>query len=213
MNPRGVRECCALLAFASPAAVLAEAGEAEPQRLDKVEIVGSHLTRSVDHEGPTPISIYRRDDIEASGAMRLSDFLLALRIASAGGFDDRGTGFNFHTGAAALSLRGLGPGRDLGAAERPAHRGLRSGARQRRHLCRSERAACACRAGAPCSLAQQDNPAPVRLEAIEVVGSHLKRTLPVARLAAFVPAFLRFVSPIPCACNSMRRFGDSSALR
>jgi iron complex outermembrane receptor protein len=113
MNPRGVRECCALLAFASPAAVLAEAGEAEPQRLDKVEIVGSHLTRSVDHEGPTPISIYRRDDIEASGAMRLSDFLLALRIASAGGFDDRGTGFNFHTGAAALSLRGLGPGATL----------------------------------------------------------------------------------------------------
>ena len=112
MSPRGVRQCCALLAFASPTAVIAQAAEAEPQRLDKVEIVGSHLKR-VEQEGPTPISIYRRDEIEASGAMRLSDFLLALPIASAGSFDDRATGFGFHTGAAALSLRGLGPGATL----------------------------------------------------------------------------------------------------
>lgn len=87
--------------------------EAAAQQLERVEIVGSHLKR-VDAEGPAPVSVYRRDDIEASGAARLGDFLLALPFAGAGGSDDRSTGFNPSLlGTAALSLRGLGPGATL----------------------------------------------------------------------------------------------------
>jgi iron complex outermembrane receptor protein len=89
------------------------AQDAAPQRLEKVEIVGSHLKR-VDREGPAPVSIYRRDDIEASGAARLGDFLLALPFGGTGGLDDRSTSFSpGFEGTAALSLRGLGPGATL----------------------------------------------------------------------------------------------------
>jgi iron complex outermembrane receptor protein len=103
----------ACLVAASTLAVLpcapAQAGEEEPQR---VEIVGSHLKRP-EQEGPTPITIYRRDDIEARGATLLSEFLLSLPFAGAGSFDDRANIFSFHTGTAAISLRGLGPSATL----------------------------------------------------------------------------------------------------
>lgn len=102
----------ALLALAIPGEP-ARAQEAAPQQLQKVEIVGSHLKR-VDGEGPVPVSTYTRDDIEASGAARLGDFLLALPFAGAGGSDDRSTTFSpGFEGTAALSLRGLGPGATL----------------------------------------------------------------------------------------------------
>jgi iron complex outermembrane receptor protein len=103
----------ACLVAASTLAVLpcalAQAGEEEPQR---VEIVGSHLKRP-EQEGSTPITIYRRDDIEARGATLLSEFLLSLPFAGAGSFDDRANIFSFHTGTAAISLRGLGPSATL----------------------------------------------------------------------------------------------------
>ena len=99
------------LALAVPAAD-AQADDRDAPPLERVEIVGSHLKR-VEQDGPAPVSTYRRDEIEASGATRIGDFLLTLPFAGAGGFDDRGTGFNFHTGAAALSLRGIGPGATL----------------------------------------------------------------------------------------------------
>jgi iron complex outermembrane receptor protein len=83
----------------------AGAQDAAPQR---VEIVGSHLKR-VEGEGPAPVSTYTRDDIEASGAARLGDFLLSLPFVGAGGHDDRSTVFSPGLeGTAALSLRGLG---------------------------------------------------------------------------------------------------------
>ena len=105
-----LRACCAVsIALAAPAAGAQDRGVVT---LERVEVVGSHLKR-IDAEGPAPVSVYRREDITLSGATRLGDFLLALPIAGAGGFDDRGTAFNSFTGAAALSLRGLGPGATL----------------------------------------------------------------------------------------------------
>jgi iron complex outermembrane receptor protein len=94
-------------------AASAPAQDAAPVRLEKVEIVGSSLKR-VDGEGPVPVSIYTRSDIEARGAARLGDFLLALPFAGAGGSDDRSTLFSPGLeGTAALSLRGLGAGATL----------------------------------------------------------------------------------------------------
>jgi iron complex outermembrane receptor protein len=54
------------------------------------------------------VTVYRRADLDASGAERLGDFLLAQPIAGAGGFDDRSTAFGPQLGSAGLSLRGLG---------------------------------------------------------------------------------------------------------
>src|SRR5512138_145708 len=101
VNRRGTcLTALALVALASRAQT-ARAQEAA-QQLDRVEVVGSHLKRA-DTETPTPISIYSRDEIAVSGAVRIGDFLLALPFAGAGGFDDRATPFDFHLGAAALS--------------------------------------------------------------------------------------------------------------
>ena len=96
------------LACAAPQAI-GQAPEAQPQT---IEIVGSHLKR-IEIEGPSPVSIYSREQIEASGALRLGDFLLRLPIASAGGFDDRSTTYDNRLGAAGVSLRGLGAGATL----------------------------------------------------------------------------------------------------
>jgi outer membrane receptor protein involved in Fe transport len=89
-----------------------QAQDAEPVRLERVEIVGSHIKRA-DTEGPAPISTYSREEIEATGAGRVGEFLLTLPFAGAGSFDDRSTVLSSQLGAAGLSLRGLGPGATL----------------------------------------------------------------------------------------------------
>jgi iron complex outermembrane receptor protein len=104
---------CAMLvgaALAHAQQVPADAG-GEPQQLEKVEIVGSHLRRRVDEEGPTPVSIYSREQIEASGADRLADFLAVLPYAIVIG--DRLTALEPTFGAAGISLRSLGPNATL----------------------------------------------------------------------------------------------------
>jgi iron complex outermembrane receptor protein len=97
--------CLLGLCIAAGHAALAQG--TTPVRLEPVEIVGSHLKR-VDQEGPAPVTVIGRDEIDASGALRLGDLLLAHPLAGAGGFDDRSTGFGAQFGAAGLSLRGLG---------------------------------------------------------------------------------------------------------
>jgi iron complex outermembrane receptor protein len=116
MSPMKRRSgCLTLLSLLVPtlSSESARAQDTAPLRLDKVEVVGSHLKR-IDGEGAAPVSTYTRDDIEATGAARLGDFLLALPFAGAGGSDDRSTSFSPGLeGTAALSLRGLGPGATL----------------------------------------------------------------------------------------------------
>jgi iron complex outermembrane receptor protein len=84
----------------------------EPDQLERVEIVGSHLKR-LDQQGAAPVSVYTRDAIAATGVERLSDFLMALPMAGAEGLDDRRTLLSSAFGSAGLSLRGLGPGATL----------------------------------------------------------------------------------------------------
>lgn len=98
---------CALC-FGLAAGLDAARAQTAPLQIERVEIVGSHL-KQIEREGPAPVTVYRRTDLEASGAERLGDFLLAQPLAGAGGFDDRSTGFGPQLGAAGLSLRGLGP--------------------------------------------------------------------------------------------------------
>jgi iron complex outermembrane receptor protein len=103
------RSLAVLLALAASGAF---AQDAEPSKLERVEVVGSHL-RQLEQEGASPVLIYRRDDIEASGATRIGDFLQTLPIAGFDGLHDRNTAFSPFLGVSALSLRGLGPGATL----------------------------------------------------------------------------------------------------
>ena len=93
--------------------VAAGAQEASPapSTLEKVEVVGSHIKR-VEGETALPVTIIRRDEIEASGVTRVTELLLALPYTQ-GNFDDRRTGRTEYMGTAGVSMRGLGFGATL----------------------------------------------------------------------------------------------------
>ncbi len=65
----------------------------EPTVLAPVTVLGSHLRRT-DIEGPSPVSRYDRDYIEASGALRLADFLNLLPQNYTGSGSGRGSAPN-----------------------------------------------------------------------------------------------------------------------
>lgn len=113
---------------------------ASPTLLQPVNVLGSHIRRT-EFEGPSSVRIYDREYIEASGAMRLADFLNLLPQNYGGASSGRGSApndlnpefgvrtettlpsFNFvlgmaaipfgQTGVSAANLRGLGSGSTL----------------------------------------------------------------------------------------------------
>lgn len=58
---------------AVPGATASAAGETAV-RLEAVEVLGSRIPRT-ESDGPSPVSIYRMEDIRATGAMNLADFM------------------------------------------------------------------------------------------------------------------------------------------
>jgi iron complex outermembrane receptor protein len=80
------------------------------QRLETVEITGSRLRRT-DAETPSPVQVVTREEIVRSGAVSLNEMLQRLPANNTGAFNEASTVDNY--GAAALSLRGLGPGSTL----------------------------------------------------------------------------------------------------
>lgn len=77
--------------------------------LERVEVTGSRIKRT-DIEGPSPLLVLDREDIEASGLTAIGDFLQNLTIAGSG------LNLNFNNGgngSILLDLRNLGPGRLL----------------------------------------------------------------------------------------------------
>ena len=80
----------------------------QAQRVEKIEVTGSNIKR-VDAEGPAPVAIIRREDIERSGGQNLADILNGLTIANTGSFGEGLlAGNSFAPGTAGISLRGLG---------------------------------------------------------------------------------------------------------
>ncbi|WP_418319621.1 TonB-dependent receptor domain-containing protein [Piscinibacter sakaiensis] len=74
-----------------------------PQKLGRVEVTGSRLKR-IDVEGPMPVTVYRKEDIENSGQPSIAKFLGTLNEVS------MGSGEGTHSGTAGLGtvqLRGL----------------------------------------------------------------------------------------------------------
>ncbi|MBI5768504.1 MAG: TonB-dependent receptor [Verrucomicrobia bacterium] len=83
----------------------------EPQKLEKFEVTGSRI-KQVDVEGPSPIKIIDRVEIEASGRTNLTDLLRDMPEAGFTGINEGGTTAAVR-GSTALNLRDLGANNTL----------------------------------------------------------------------------------------------------
>ena len=83
----------------------------DAQKLEKFEVTGSRIAQ-IDIEGPSPVKILNRIDIENSGRSNLTELLRDLPEASAIGINEGGTTAAVR-GSTALSLRNLGANNTL----------------------------------------------------------------------------------------------------
>lgn len=82
------------------------AAEQDTASLDKFEVTGSHIKRS-DFEGPSPVLIIDRDEINRSGASSVNEILNDLTINN-GYMLNENNAITTTPGSAAINLRGLG---------------------------------------------------------------------------------------------------------
>lgn len=80
-------------------------------QLDAIEVTGSRIKRT-DFEGPSPIAIIGRQEIDKLGYTTVKDVLGNLSY-NAGGSFDAGQSFSFARGTQSIDLRGFGAGRTL----------------------------------------------------------------------------------------------------
>ena len=97
--------------YAQTAEVEKKEGDKDVQKLEKFEVTGSRI-KQTDVEGPSPIRIVTRQDIEVSGRANLTELLRDLPESSAIGINEGGTTASVR-GASALDLRNLGPNNTL----------------------------------------------------------------------------------------------------
>lgn len=83
------------------------AQQAQPQKIEKIEVTGSNIKR-VDAEGTAPITIITREEIERSGKQTVTELLRTLPTNAGGGLSDTFNPNSFSAGASTVSLRGLG---------------------------------------------------------------------------------------------------------
>ena len=83
----------------------------KPVKLEKFEVTGSNIKR-VDIEGPSPIKVITRQEIDSTGRTNLTDLLRDLPEAGAIGINEGGTTASVR-GSTALDLRGLGANNTL----------------------------------------------------------------------------------------------------
>jgi outer membrane receptor protein involved in Fe transport len=100
--------CAGLYAAQTPPA---SSNPNDAVKLEKFEVTGSHIKR-VDTEGPSPIKIITRQEIEYSGRTNLTDMLRELPEAGVIGINEAGTTAAVR-GSTALDLRGLGANNTL----------------------------------------------------------------------------------------------------
>jgi len=105
-----------LIAFSGSAVLSASQawGQAAPpaQELQRVIVTGSNIKRT-DTETASPVQIVTRDDIEKSGKTSVADVILGLNASNNGSIPMSWSGYGFASGAAGVSLRGLGPNATL----------------------------------------------------------------------------------------------------
>lgn len=77
-------------------------------KVEKIEVTGSNIKR-VEIEGPAPITVIGREDLDRSGASNLQEVMRQLTVSSGGQHLDTSLGGNtFAPGTSGISLRGLG---------------------------------------------------------------------------------------------------------
>ncbi len=84
----------------------------DEEKGEKIVVTGSRIKR-VDIEGPSPITVIGRDEIDQSGDNSVADVLRSSVFNSFGSFRERSGVGNGATGNATVSLRGLGASRTL----------------------------------------------------------------------------------------------------
>src|SRR5687768_14633784 len=89
--------------FALPA--LAQDDTDEASTLDRIEVTGSRIKR-VDIEGPTPITVISREDLQLSGDLSVADALRSSTFNTLGSFQ-QASGSSAQS-QATVSLRGIG---------------------------------------------------------------------------------------------------------
>jgi iron complex outermembrane receptor protein len=95
---------CAFVAAPVGLAV-AQDGTDEATSLDRIEVTGSRIKR-VDIEGPTPITVISREDLQLSGDLSVADALRSATFNTFGSFQ-QSSGSSAQS-QATVSLRGLG---------------------------------------------------------------------------------------------------------
>lgn len=90
---------------AAPGVALAQSTD-EAQSLDRVEVTGSRIKRA-EVEGPAPITVISRADLDAAGEISVADYLRNNVYNSFG--SDREASGSATGSQATISLRGLGP--------------------------------------------------------------------------------------------------------
>jgi len=94
-----------------PAVETSTATSGETMKLEKFEITGSRIKRA-DAEGPSPIKVINRQEIESTGRTNLTDLLRDMPEATFTGINEGGTTAAVR-GSTALNLRNLGANNTL----------------------------------------------------------------------------------------------------
>src|SRR5690554_1032394 len=112
----------AALVAASPAVLAQDAPDEEEQQtttqtqqastLDKVTVVGSRIGRA-EVEGPAPVTVITRADIDREGFQTVGDMLQSLTQQSTANFTGDLAVTGFTPNAQVVNLRGMGPGYTL----------------------------------------------------------------------------------------------------
>ena len=77
----------------------------DAQKVEKVLVTGSNIKR-IDAEGPLPVLVITREEIERSAAPSVGEYLRTLTVNSGGSTSE--SAINNQSGASGVSLRGLG---------------------------------------------------------------------------------------------------------
>ncbi len=104
MQLKQISQAVALVLASSMLAAGAIAQDAP--KVEKIEVTGSNIKR-VDAEGPLPVTVISRDEIDRSAAATIGDFVRNLTVNSGGSGGD-GEFNGASAGSAGISLRGLG---------------------------------------------------------------------------------------------------------
>lgn len=109
----GIRHVLFASALALPAglAIAQDAPSEEPNKLEQIVVTGSLLKRA-QVEGPSPVVVIGRSQMDQQGFRTVQDVLDSLTQNTGGSLDQSQT-FGFTPGASGINLRGFGVGRSL----------------------------------------------------------------------------------------------------